>query len=81
MKDYIKINHVIDMKANEKEQKRIKILQEHGLYPKEFSYPITLQFELTGKCNLACKHCYNRSGDKDRKDTSRRKRTRFYIFP
>lgn len=32
------------MKANEKEQKRIKILQEHGLYPKEFSYPITLQF-------------------------------------
>jgi len=70
LKDYIKINHVIDMKANEKEQKRIKILQEHGLYPKEFSYPITLQFELTGKCNLACKHCYNRSGDKDRKDTT-----------
>ena len=41
-------------------------LQNLGAYPKKFDYPITLQFELTGQCNLKCKHCYNRSGDFDR---------------
>lgn len=70
LKDYIKINHVLDMKANEKGRQRIELLQNQGLYPKSFLYPITLQFELTGKCNLACKHCYNRSGDQDRQDTT-----------
>lgn len=41
-------------------------LQAAGAYPEKFDYPITLQFELTGQCNLKCKHCYNRSGDADR---------------
>jgi len=31
--------------------------------PKEFSMPLSLQFELTGRCNCNCLHCYNRSGD------------------
>ena len=35
--------------------------QKKGLYPTELSLPIGLQFELTAKCNLLCKHCYNRS--------------------
>lgn len=39
----------------------IKKLQKQGLYPKELSFPIGLQFELTSKCNLNCKHCYNMS--------------------
>ena len=47
-------------------RKNIAALQEAGAYPKKFEYPITLQFELTGQCNLKCKHCYNRSGDADR---------------
>jgi MoaA/NifB/PqqE/SkfB family radical SAM enzyme len=36
-------------------------------YPGEFSFPVGLQFELTSACNLKCKHCYNRSGDSDKK--------------
>ena len=35
--------------------------QKKGLYPTELSMPIGLQFELTAKCNLSCKHCYNNS--------------------
>ncbi|MDT1012016.1 radical SAM protein [Plesiomonas shigelloides] len=36
--------------------------QNDGTYPSHFSYPVGLQFELTSKCNLTCKHCYNSSG-------------------
>ncbi len=66
MKDYIRINKAIDEKNINITKNNISLMQENGLYPKEFDYPLTLQFELTGQCNLACKHCYNRSGDKDR---------------
>lgn len=66
MKDYIKINRAIDKKSILAEAERINALQKAGMYPVEYKYPLTLQFELTGKCNLACKHCYNRSGDDDR---------------
>ena len=67
MKDYIKINRAFDKKSILAEAERINALQKAGMYPVEYKYPLTLQFELTGKCNLACKHCYNRSGDDDRK--------------
>jgi MoaA/NifB/PqqE/SkfB family radical SAM enzyme len=34
-----------------------------GMYPPSFSMPLSLQFELTGHCNMKCRHCYNRSGE------------------
>jgi len=40
-------------------------LQAAGQYPLQFQMPTGIQFELTGACNLRCKHCYNRSGDSD----------------
>ena len=64
-KDYIKMFEAIDKKRAEDEKRNIENLQKMGMYPKQFSFPVTLQFELTGSCNLKCKHCYNRSGDKD----------------
>lgn len=66
MKDYIKINRAIDKKNLEVMRHNLNELQKIGAYPERFLYPITLQFELTGACNLLCKHCYNRSGDADR---------------
>lgn len=38
-------------------------LFKKGFYSKSHEFPIAaLQFELTSRCNLACKHCYNNSG-------------------
>ena len=39
-----------------------------GCFPKKFEGPISLQFELTSKCNCKCSHCYNRSGEGFSKD-------------
>lgn len=47
---------------------RIKHEQEQGLYPKSFLMPLGLQFEITSKCGLYCKHCYNASGESHSKD-------------
>lgn len=66
-KDYIKINRAIDLKYLKDLALSQERLKEEGVYPDKLTYPLTLQFELTGQCNLACKHCYNRSGDNDRK--------------
>ena len=66
MKDYIKKYRTLDERNLQVIKNNLAVLQNFGAYPTEIKYPLTLQFELTGKCNLACKHCYNRSGDVDR---------------
>ncbi len=66
MKNYIKKYRTLDERNLQAVKQNISALQNLGAYPKKFNYPITLQFELTGQCNLKCKHCYNRSGDVDR---------------
>lgn len=38
-------------------------LTAEGSYPAKFRFPLAMQFEITSKCNLRCKHCYNRSGE------------------
>lgn len=66
MKNYLKKYRTLDERNLQAVKQNIATLQNIGAYPKKFNYPITLQFELTGQCNLKCKHCYNRSGDSDR---------------
>lgn len=66
MKDFIKKYRTLDERNLQAIKQNLLALQASGAYPKKFDYPITLQFELTGQCNLKCKHCYNRSGDADR---------------
>ena len=66
MTDYVKKYKTIDAKNLQAVKQNLLTLQNAGAYPKVLNYPLTLQFELTGQCNLKCKHCYNRSGDADR---------------
>lgn len=66
MKNFIKKYRTLDERNLQAVKKNLLALQDAGAYPKKFEYPMTLQFELTGQCNLKCKHCYNRSGDADR---------------
>ena len=66
MKDFIEKYRTLDERNLQATKKNLLALQAAGAYPTRFDYPITLQFELTGQCNLRCKHCYNRSGDADR---------------
>ena len=66
MKNYLKKYRTLDERNLQVTKKNLAALQAAGAYPKNFNYPLTLQFELTGQCNLKCRHCYNRSGDADR---------------
>lgn len=66
MKNYSQIYGTSDRKYITELNKYIVDLQEKGAYPQKFEMPITVQYELTAKCNLKCLHCYNRSGDGDK---------------
>lgn len=54
-----------DLKSIVAQKENIHELQKHGLYPEKFDFPLLLQLELTRKCNVRCKHCYNNSGVPD----------------
>lgn len=62
MKDWVKINRAIDNKYLTSERENIIRMQKNGMYPNSYDFPLTLQFELTTRCNVFCKHCYNASG-------------------
>ena len=50
-----------EIRAYQKQQwYRHKIL---GTMPQKYSNPTGVQLEITYKCNLNCKHCYNESGE------------------
>ena len=59
----MKINFLKDRKAAQDEAAHIRTLIANHLYPEKFTMPLTLQFELTSRCNVHCKHCYNVSGE------------------
>jgi len=42
--------------------KLLEQLQSKNVYPKELDSPLGCQLELTHRCNLRCKQCYNQSG-------------------
>ncbi|WP_160361398.1 radical SAM/SPASM domain-containing protein [Clostridium chromiireducens] len=65
MKDLVKLTQLRDEKEMEKVREQTQFLQAEKKYPKEFNFPLTMQFELTANCNLRCKHCYNASGIKN----------------
>ncbi|NDV25979.1 radical SAM/SPASM domain-containing protein [Desulfovibrio sp. JC010] len=44
------------------ESKSISEGIKNKTYPSSYNFPIGIQLELTEKCNLYCKHCYNASG-------------------
>lgn len=67
MKDWVKINFLKDKKAANDETNNLRALIANGLYPEKFTMPLTLQFELTSRCNVHCKHCYNVSGEDNSK--------------
>lgn len=62
MRDWIKLIDAQEKKDNEMIAQNISDMQERNMFPRKFSFPLTLQFELTSHCNVKCKHCYNNSG-------------------
>ncbi len=57
----------VPVKGNQVEMLKVadrifKDVQGRKIYPKELGGPLGCQLELTHKCNLRCKQCYNKSG-------------------
>lgn len=65
--NYIKKHQVQDDNYVKQEKERIQNLIANELYPSKFTFPLTLQFEVTERCNVKCKHCYNKSGEENSK--------------
>ena len=63
LEDYLKKQIRMEVQQQKKSVEAQKAAIENGMYPPTFSMPLSLQFELTGHCNMKCRHCYNRSGD------------------
>lgn len=59
----LKKYQAIDDKEILRERERILGLIQSNSYPASFKFPLILQFELTTRCNVFCKHCYNDSGN------------------
>lgn len=59
----LKKYEALNSKQIKDEQDRIQQLISNGEYPSIFKMPIVMQFELTARCNVYCKHCYNDSGN------------------
>lgn len=57
-----------DLHSIRARKSNVRKLQKQGLFPTEFDFPLLLQFELTRKCNVFCKHCYNNSGNNPAED-------------
>jgi MoaA/NifB/PqqE/SkfB family radical SAM enzyme len=63
LEEYVKKQIRLEKAQRKKFIEEQKQIIAKGMYPAVFSMPLSLQFELTGKCNCRCSHCYNRSGD------------------
>ena len=62
MKTKLEALHQLDLARIQAQNKQIRLLQKQGKYPLQFDFPLLLQLELTRRCNVFCKHCYNNSG-------------------